>query len=316
MNATYRCRRGLVWLGLMGIAVGAVLAAVGSGGSPPDTRAIVLTLLIASGSLWIGSARLLRAWRHRLVVTEVEVEYVGILSTRRIALEDVLEARWVRGGTAGVLSLKTSSDTINLSLGIYVQPVRRELIRFFRLRLAEPIQHNWEKYWRYHWRQLDEPDPAKAEVFAEQTWALRRRLHLWCLLGALIVVPVAVVVWQYTGDATPLRRVTLLLLLWPLVFFARAERGRVAEQCSLRPRVRPPVMAGEIILLLTWIVALPLAAFMTPSARIVFHGGLACHTLLILVGTIGPLIQIERFRSEGAKLAEQEYMRPIVKDKR
>jgi hypothetical protein len=338
MNTTFRCRRYVGWLGLActagtGAFVGLLYMALHEECRSAPPCGDLGLVLISAGPIALlglgGPYMIAYAIRHRLTIGGGNVELTGVFGTRQIALADVAEARWRMGKDGGRLTLKGRAHELRIDFGGYPPDDARRLIRFFRLGLAEDVQRGWEEYWNSTWRLFDAPDPARREEFAEKTRALRARMLAWILLGAVLCVAAAVVVWLYTGNA---RGFAMLLLYFPvLLLFAllvRADRGRIAEKTVMPPQRLPIAMVagGMLFLMLVMLVLtifMILGAIGASTVRILLYSGTAVAGAAILAGAVLSAFSsssrnsgLVRAKTAAARLAEQEYMREEEKKRR
>jgi hypothetical protein len=323
MNATYRYKRWLIGLGVLGAAMGVGFAVAGSSllmtepnpGSPPWAMAIVAvaavlsTLLCGVGGPWI----IAEVVRHRLTIDGDNVTQVLVFRTKRINLAEVVEARWRIGQDGGYLRLKTPDEKIKLEFYGYSRNETRRLVKFLRLRLPAAIQKGWEKYWAFTWRMFDVPDPARREEFAEKTRCLRRRLLVVLLLSSGVLVFMAVAVSFYARNVESLKQLVFLFLLLPIIYVVSAGRGKIAEHPDVRcsSDVSPLVLIGVIATMLIPCAAIPFAMLDMPiTGRSVMIGGAALGCLLVIIGSWRRDRKTRQTQSLAAKLAEQEYMQP------
>ena len=182
-------------------------------------------LLLGVGGPWM----ILESIRNRLTVRDDRVTKVSAFGTTEIDLRCVTEARWKRRQGTGRLELRTETGKLCIDFPLYPAADARQLIRFFRARLPESIQTNWEAYWANAWQIFDEPDPGRREEFAAATRALRRRMAVWISLGTVLIVIAGVIAWRITGDAKALCSIALCIFLLPALFF-RADRGKIGDR--------------------------------------------------------------------------------------
>ena len=198
--------------------------------APPGSKMIAATTC-AGGLLFFAG---LCAWglrgalRHELHVSDQAVEARGLGRPRRIVLDEVREARWGCLGDARRLTLDAQPNKLKIDFLLYDRRARRELIRFFRLRIPEARQRNWWRFWATSWRLFDEPGPADTDWLAEKA-SLRMRLGLVFYVGAMVLVPLGIAIWWWTKEPWILAILAILLPLWPMCHFARPPRGKVAR---------------------------------------------------------------------------------------
>jgi hypothetical protein len=324
MNATYRCKRFSALLCVASIVGGSVFVGVLwlalqepiSPNAPPYAWA-VLAVLFSFPILLLnvgGMYALVGAIRHRLTITGDCVESVNAFTTTQIDLTQVHEAKWrVYGTDGGRLVLKCPSNKLTLDFTAYAKEHSRELIKFLRLRLPEPTQRGWDKYWQRHWRLFDEPDPAQREYFAEETRRLRWRLGAWCFLGIAVGLPVVVAAHCWAGNWDALRKLPVILLLLPLyflpVFLVRADRCRISERFA-RPKMNKVFILGVAVFGLTYVLYIAFAALHIPGRETMSYIGMAVAIVLILPGAYLQDRLIRPTNAKAAKAAEREYMRP------
>jgi hypothetical protein len=207
---------------------------------------------------------------------------------------------------------------LKLELYGYAANEIRQLVKFFHLRLPEEVQMGWDKYWAFTWRMFDTPDPKRREEFAEATRRLRRRLLTWWLVGVGMIFVGAILLWRYTGDSKSLKQLGLLIFLLPLLmlaFFASVG-GRIGRHPDVqRSSVAHPVLIiGWAVLMSAFLVPIPIALVGSPvTARYVFFGTSAIGCLITVIGLWPQNRRTRQASMQGAKLAEQEYMRPDQK---
>jgi hypothetical protein len=198
--------------------------------APPAHRT-ALAIVCFGLLLYVGGvclSALLRTIRHQAVVSDQALEVSGLWGTKRIALDSVDEARWGCLGESRTLVLRTPAQKLKLEFSFYDRPNRRGLIKFFRLRLTEAAQRNWQRFWAATWRVFDEPAPPDAEWLAAKA-SLRIRLCLLYYPSAVVLVPLGAAVWWWTRHDWVLAVMALLLPLWPVCHFAAPPRGKVAR---------------------------------------------------------------------------------------
>jgi hypothetical protein len=327
MNATYHCKRSLAFLGAAsmvgGLAFIGMLCLALQEPSSPNAPPYALVLLAVVSSFPIvlldvgGAFCLLVANRHRLTIAGESVESLGIFGAKQINLAHVSEARWrIYGTGGGRLVLKGPTCKLTIDFSAYPKEHSRQLIRFFRFRLRQSNQQEWEKYWRRHWRFFDDPDPALHEQFVAETRALRWRLVAWIVLGMSIGLPIAGALFFYAGKSVELWKLPVVLI--PIAaFFAyvvvnvRADRNRIADRFVVRPKANALLVLAGVIFVLTWILAITLALFDAPGGKSVFVSGVVLTTILLYGWVIHQTRAMERAKVEAAKAAEGEYMRPL-----
>jgi hypothetical protein len=323
MNTTFRCVRSLAYLGLCGVALVPVLIGLLYFAFTTDLSDLPLwlnllglleILALLLGCSLGGPAMIVFAIRHRLTISGSQIQLVGILRTVQIDLAQVTEARWRRGGK---LVLRGAFGKLGIELSYYPAEQVRQLIKYFHLQLPAAVQQGWDKYWRSRWQLFDMPDPARREEFAEKTRALRARLTIWVVVGAMLCVGTMVVVWRYTGDIGGIAPILFCFpLLVLLAFLARADRAKIAEK-TVQPRKRLPVVMVVASNLLLMVLMLALTVSMiygivsAGTAQILLYSGAGVAGILMVFGVILAGLrggELKRARAEGAKLAEHEYM--------
>jgi hypothetical protein len=327
MNATYRCKKSYVFIGILGTMFAvlplAMLYIVFF--DPPPHRELWAAIVMTPACLAVllltgvgGPYVVVLAIRHRLIVCGDKITSVNALGTAEIDLPCVTEARWKRGQNGGRLLLRTELTKLRIDFDNYSADAARELIRFFRFRLPEAIQTNWEPYWTFAWGFFDKPDPARREEFAAETRALRRRLAIWVSLGMIVIAAVGFFVWRSTGDCTrTLGSIGALLVILPIALGIRADRGRISDQSKAPRRVHPFQAIALAIMLATMPLGLLIMAMGNWGGRVVFYAGEAVVVasgviawVFAVIGCISQDARQRRARKEAARLAEQEYLQP------
>jgi hypothetical protein len=324
MNATFRCKRLIKYVGLGCTVVGVVFVGMlylALNEDDPNAKpwagfalaaiSIGPILLLGLGGPYILAA----AIRHRLTIDGDKVESVGVFATGRIDLALVAEARWRISRDGGRLTLIGPSGRLKIDFSDYPSDDSRRLIKFFRLRLPEAVQRGWDKYWSFTWPLFDVPDPARREEFAEKTRALRARLILWFVVGMMLVVAAGVVLWRYTGDATRTLGLPLFLLtiaIVPLLLVVRADNGKISEKTDPRRNITAlPALpaAALVVFMLTFCLCTVFRIFDIPGIKALLFSGSVIGAVLAVIGARLSERRAKRARAEGAKLAEKEYMR-------
>ncbi len=313
MNATFRCKRSFLAIGGLSIAMAIAFAAalfLPFDEAPPHGRLSLCALLgtvVALCSL-VGTSLILGSIRHRLTIAERSVESVGVFGTKRIALDEVIEARWRLYGDAGSLTLKTSAVTLGISLSNYGREETRELVRFLRFRLPADIQHGWDRYWGFHWALFDEPEPI-SEEWLEERRSLRRRIHGIFAFSTAVILAAAFLVVRYTGEVRHLAWLVVFFGTWVLCHFTDPPRGKVRRRMRAASRMHPVVLAGLVVLPVTFVICLPMGAFGIAGGRVVLGVGSVLSCVLVFMGVFLQEGRMRAYREEGAKLAAEEYLR-------
>jgi len=233
MNAGYSTSRGYLfavsWRLVLLLGCSGTLPFL-SADAQPGAETIAVTacmgLLFCFTGLCVWG--LLAALKHKLRVSDAAVEACWPGETRRVVLDEVHEARWGCFGDARTLTLDAQPEKLKIDFRFYGRQARRNLIRFFHLRIPEARQRNWDRFWAASWRLCDEPGPRDGEWLAARA-RLRLRLCTIYYLSAVVLVPLGVIVWWWTRHGWVLALLALLLPLWPVCHFAVPTRGKVAR---------------------------------------------------------------------------------------
>jgi len=278
--------------------------------APPDGRLFLYALfgtVVAFLSLG-GISVILGSIRHRLTIADPSIESAGVFGAKRIMLDEVVEARWRLYGDAGSLILKTASDKVGIRFSNYRREQARELVRFLRFRLPEGVQHGWDRYWGFYWRLFDEPEPI-SEEWLEERRSLRRRIHGIFAFSTLVMVAAAFLVVRYTGEFRLLVWLVVFFGVWVLCHFMEPPRGKVVRRMRAASRMHPVVLAGLVLLPVTFVICLPMGAFGIAGGRVVFWVGSALSMVLMFLGVFLQDKRVKEYREEAAKLAAEEYLR-------
>jgi uncharacterized membrane protein len=252
-----------------------------------------------------------------LTIKDDCVESVGAFRTGQVDLTNIDVAAWQIGGNSGDsrLVLKGPSQKLKIAFSDYTNEEACQLIKFFRLRLPESIQKDWDMYWRRHWRLFDHPDPTQAERFAAETRSLRRRLLALVASATALALAIMVVVWCYMGDMLPPLGKQLICLfilpalITPLIFSIRISRGRIAERFT--PERRGSVLPAFacLFLALSFTLAVGLAVFDIPGGQTALLIGGIVTVGILFPGTLSQEAANQRANVEAAKAADEAYMR-------
>ncbi len=233
-SETFCMKRGCLWIALLGIVMfsfcGIVFVFCGNGHANLTAFCFSLfSFCLVSVYIWL----LLAVKRHRLTVSQSHVEFQGVWKTRRIVLDDVREFRWRKIGSVGRLTLKTSNNKLGVDLGEYGNDASRKLIRYFRFRLPQEIQKNWQPFWKQYWRLFelpDESDSGTAELFAT-----RRRMDRLFLIGGFASVFVLGYIWWLTDWHYVIKNSVFLAMLAFLWWWLRRtvpRRGKLLAEAE------------------------------------------------------------------------------------
>lgn len=318
MPAIYRHSRQNRWIALLGIAASLLWIGLGIVFAPPGFAAArhfwLATAMIAGLPAPFLAAclyLLLAVQRHRLTVSQSEVESRGILRIKRVSLDEVEAANWPGRGDFNRLVLVGASGEVTIEFRDYDLPARCDLVRFLRHRLPEPVQHGWTAFWEKSWRWFDEPD---AQISAgEEFWARhdRRWTDFLFLAAALCIVGSTLAAWAATGDGTAAGGFALLPVMMPIWLIARRRRHTRGRLDALIRPYRPayrPMIAGVVLL------SFGLPALLASMARnavdyvFIFRATIALAILLLCGGAIWQHRYRAQRRAELAEVAEEQYL--------
>ena len=151
MDQTYHTARGYFYriVGALVVVVGllAIVPFVWAD-APPGTKTIAVTVCVGVCMFVAGLCAwgLMRCLRHELHVSDEAVEVCGLGGARRVVLDEVREAQWGCLGESRTLKLGGPGGKLKIDFLFYDRRARRELIRFFRQRIPEARQRNWERF--------------------------------------------------------------------------------------------------------------------------------------------------------------------------
>jgi hypothetical protein len=319
MNITYRLdlkyrRMARVFVVLFALWFGVNVAC--SDGDPAILAMASVPLFMLLLSVYL----LFISKRHRLSVSNTHVESVGVWWTRRVALDEIVEARWQRFSSAGKLKLKTLTGGVSIDLGDYGNDDAKTLIRFFRFRMPQSIQQNWPTFWAYYWKLFDVSDVSDPVAAAAELRETRRDtdwLFFWC---GLLIVMVLLTLWWFAGIS--LHFLWMLPLTAALWWWMRkmlpGRRGKI--EAMFQPRRsncllnRAFVLIGLLIvfgLLLAFLLCALLDRIHDPSWLL---GGCVVLGIYAVANVTLSAHRMKQRRREiaadPAQLAESEYMRP------
>jgi hypothetical protein len=315
MNETFRPKRSLFYLGLIGFvffSLADVLSiAVAVSEARPDRRVLAAMFF---GACWtpfvlLSLYLLIASLRERLSILGSTVESEGVLTRKRIALDEVTDARWRRYGKAGRLVLRSAWTKVAIDFDTYETPDRRRLILFLREMLPTTIQQGWDTYWTQYWSTFDEPEPAMTDAFAQETRALRRRLDVWFALGVVAVVVLAFSVRPLIG-LKPLAGIIPIALLWLICRWGvSVSRGKVRERLPPPDTQRPiAVVYGGMTLLM--LVQLGMAWLNLPGGKMVLTVGTVALCIMAIVIAWRIDKRMKPWRQSAARSAADEYLKP------
>ncbi|MCC6126426.1 MAG: hypothetical protein IT426_15820 [Pirellulales bacterium] len=269
---------------------------------------------------------LIHVKRYQLHVSDDAVEKTGIFRHRAIDLNDLTAAQWLPlSDFRGRLVLRTSERKIAIGFRDLPREQAHELVMFFRHRLPESSQKDWNRYWEKNWRTFDELEKLSPEEIAAAKQASKRFLIRWCSFGWIMLVIGDFVAWRYTGEkkwlVQPLG--AFIILFFFVYYFSKSlvstTRGKIGKT---RPKSKITMVAA-ISFLGAFIIP-----FLIMASRIFPHdsweeGFFMILSMLILVIPVFWSIYkqnkpIQEWNREAAKTAAELYLRvspSIVKEK-
>lgn len=296
MHAVVRLHKGYLALGLISL-----LFFVGMGTCssyfiyhevPEDRRiyAVVFFLgfwgFMACLSLWV----LIACWRESLTMHDEQIVQKGILSTKEFKLNDFTEAHWRAIPVGGSIVLKAATGKMKIYFHNFEREQSLSLIRYFRGKLPQSIQHGWPLFCykvALPLRKASAEDEPKAdrEPNEDETRIPRQRWDWYFLPGVVAAAGIGVYLWRTLGTPQSLLAPLPLVLLWSLLRWATPKRGMIAKNPSACPEERRgmTMILGAFVLMyplmflgkflerrhptLSWIVVLPLAAMLPFAIR-------------------------------------------------
>jgi membrane protein YdbS with pleckstrin-like domain len=264
---------------------------------------------------------LLHAKRHRLHVTEDFVEQWGIFHHQKIDLPAVTVAVWRPTiWNPKRIDLQTSDAKVAVSFQELSTAETKELILFFRRRLPDAVQKNWERFWEFNWKCFDEREPIPPEEIAaaNRSW---RRLMIWSLGIAWVLLAIGdIFAWRYTEDVKwlwqPVGAVVALAIVG--FVFARLGNKRQATQGRLLKTQQTPKISRTAIICIALGIIYP---FTIMALRLFPHNSAEeliltiVPMLLLFVPTFWELRNDEKQRQawnrETAKQAAELYLKKL-----
>jgi hypothetical protein len=333
MERSYRMKRSYFYLGLTWVIICSLILCILVPLSflnktcPPR-----MGYFFASVGLFflaIATYLLVVSIRHRLCVTEKGVERRGIFKTQSIDFEHLTEARWGCYSELGKLILQTPDDKVVVEFAEYSREQGRELVRFFRYRLPEPMQREWERYWHHYWPKFEEPDTSNPEENREATRKMRLRLFYIFLSGYFLIALCAFFVWRYLHplmEFSEIRRqiggilgnAFLLLILggW-MIYSVSGAVGKVRKQYPLERKGEGLMKFGFVGALMAMPVCLGLSLWLGIFSLKYTAGFIICillmlfFVILMFQGMHKTEKSVKQWKAEGAKIAEELYMKPM-----
>jgi Na+-transporting methylmalonyl-CoA/oxaloacetate decarboxylase gamma subunit len=270
--------------------------------------------------------------RHRLHVSETSVEHKGIHRIETIDFQDLTEARWRPYDKWGRLILQTSDAKIDIDFSDYPKEHSSELVCFFRRRLPETIQRDWDRYWKRHWSMFDKPDVSDAEAIREATRKMRLRMF-YILLGGYILFALCFYFVRYYSLQNPelfpnkppivtlpgliVPNVVLLILGAWLIFSLSASTGKVGKKYPVEEKGKLLIFVGFLGVFLT----MPAFAFAFNgiSHGIVVSSAFFAVELMFMALTFWGLLkfvnQQKKKSAEAPKTAEELFKKSIKDSK-
>jgi hypothetical protein len=196
----------------------------------------------------------------------------------------------------------------------------KELILFFRRRLPDAVQKNWERFWEFNWKCFDEREPIPPEEIAaaNRSW---RRLMIWSLGIAWVLLAIGdIFAWRYTEDVKwlwqPVGAVVALAIVG--FVFARLGNKRQATQGRLLKTQQTPKISRTAIICIALGIIYP---FTIMALRLFPHNSAEeliltiVPMLLLFVPTFWELRNDEKQRQawnrETAKQAAELYLKKL-----
>jgi hypothetical protein len=111
------------------------------------SEANILAAVMFGGfwGFWVGlSVRMLLAYyRESLGIRDGTVIHQGILRTKSLTLEEILDVRWKR---RGVVVLRSKPATISIYLNNFTREQQKQLIRWLRFSIPCSVQQGWDRF--------------------------------------------------------------------------------------------------------------------------------------------------------------------------
>jgi hypothetical protein len=293
-------------------------------------------ILIRLGGLCFGSLFLfmfanaiyyvLFCIRHRLYVSESSIAHKGIHRNTTIDFQDLTDARWRPYDKMGRLILRTSDTKIDIVFSDYPKELASELVRFFRHRLPETIQRDWDQYWKRHWSIFDELDLSDAEELREATRQMRLRMFHILLCGYILYAVCFYFVLNYAAqnpdifpNRPPIGRLPALIVssvvLWILgawlIFSLSASTEKVQKKYPVEEKGKLLIFVGFLGLFLT----MPAFsfAFNRSSHGIAAYSVIFTVELMFMAMTYWGLVKYvnhhKKKSNQASKTAEELYMK-------
>jgi hypothetical protein len=217
------------------------------------------------------------------------------------------------------IDLQTTDGNLIVSFQELSPEEAKELISFFRRRLPDAVQKNWDRFWEFNWKCFDEREPIPPEEIAAEQRSLKRT-WLWSLSICLILLVVGdIFAWRYTEDAKWLWQPVVAGIGFAAMgyVFVRlgkrndATRGRLMKTYPT-PKLSRLAMVCVILGLSYPGTAMALRFFPRDSAEETFL--IIVPMLLLFAPTVWELRKAEKQRQawsrETAKRAAELYLEP------
>jgi hypothetical protein len=136
-----------VLFGLAGVLSVAVALSNADGSfRHPVTAAVIFGVFWSCMTLLISGWLILAYFRYRLSASPEIIRLTGCFRTREVRLTAVTRAVWKSLLSGGSLTLYGHESRLTIHFGNYTFQERAELIRLFRLAVAEDIQEGWARF--------------------------------------------------------------------------------------------------------------------------------------------------------------------------
>jgi hypothetical protein len=331
MERVYRVKRGYLYQGLGGVIVCSALLctvvplAFLDKTCPPQMPYGMAAIL----AFFLGISVLLTlCTRQQLRISDKGVTLKGVFRERTIDFDGLAEVHWGFHGHMSQFVLRSPDARVVVSLMDYSRDESSELIRFFRFRVRQDIQQNWDTFWNFNWPQFDEPDASDEEANRDATRKMRLRMFYLLLGGSLLVALCGFFVWRYLHRTAGISEIgkelgrilgsALVLLVFGawLISSISVRVGRVRKMIPHEEKgegLMKTGIAGFFLAMpacLGFYLWLGIFNIHTTTGLIVCMTTMLGFGAIMFVGMHKHVKARKGWLAEAAKLAEESYMKP------